>query len=100
MYNGSPTTFAGISFFDTLHDGGFSAGPINLAGPQLFTGALQTPTFQLGTFSLCDCTFGTPNYTLSISAGTVPESSTWMMMLTGFGLIGLSMRRRLKVQTV
>jgi PEP-CTERM motif len=89
-YNGSPVTFAGISFFDALHDGGFSAGSINLGGPQLFTGTLEDPMFTLGTFSLCDCTFGVSNYTVSITGAAVPEAATWMMMLFGFGAIGLS----------
>lgn len=29
-------------------------------------------------------------------AGAIPEASTWMMLISGFGLIGLAMRRRRK----
>jgi hypothetical protein len=27
---------------------------------------------------------------------TVPEASTWAMMIAGFGLMGIALRRRLK----
>ncbi|HMJ06002.1 MAG TPA: PEPxxWA-CTERM sorting domain-containing protein [Chthoniobacterales bacterium] len=95
-YNGSPATFADIFFFTGSFDGGFAATGVNLnlVGTQLFTGTLTNPTFKLGTFALCDCSFGTPNYSLSITSGAVPEPATWAMMLIGFGAIGLTMRRR------
>jgi hypothetical protein len=44
-----------------------------------------------------------PNYTFStrqLGAGAVPESSTWMMMIAGFGFAGASMRRRARVTAV
>jgi hypothetical protein len=30
----------------------------------------------------------------AVPPGDVPEPATWAMMLTGFGLIGLALRRR------
>jgi hypothetical protein len=37
---------------------------------------------------------GTANYRFNFLVGSVPEPSTWAMMLAGFGLIGMAMRRR------
>jgi hypothetical protein len=93
-YNGSLTTFSSISFFS----GGQTSGglrlnsTVDLQGPQLFTGLLSSPTFSLGTFFLDDGFRG--RYSLSVTNGAVPEPSTWVMMLLGFGAVGASMRRR------
>jgi hypothetical protein len=35
----------------------------------------------------------TPDPSGSVS-GMIPEPSTWMMMISGFGLVGLAVRRR------
>jgi len=103
-YNGAPTLFD-LTFYSTAESGGFYAQgtPLSLAGAQLFTGFQilgpgqppTSPTFKLGTFALCDCSFGTPNYSLTISdTSPVPEPASWSMMLLGFGAIGFAIRRR------
>ncbi len=94
-YNGSPTVFSQLQFYTSgQFDGGiFVNSAINLSGPQLFTGALSTPTFNLGTFSLSD---GNPlhaPYALSITAIAVPEPKTWSMMLLGLSVAGWASKR-------
>lgn len=95
-YNGLPTTFSQMQFYTSgQFDGGlFVNSTINLSGPQLFTGSLANPTFSLGTFTLSD---GNPlhaPYLLSITAGAVPEPTTWATMLLGFAGIGWVSRRK------
>ena len=69
----------------------------------LFSGTTAVPTFILGTYLLPgfttvfnDSGIHTTNgvFTLSITSvpGGVPEPSTWMMMVAGFGLLGGAMR--------
>ena len=36
----------------------------------------------------------------SVSQGAVPEPATWAMMIFGFGMIGLTMRRRNNLQVI
>ena len=70
-------------------------------GPQLYSGAEATPTFLTGTFLLTEFG-GTGTYTLTISnpaAAAVPEPATWAMMLAGFGMVGVGLRRRSAVKT-
>lgn len=72
-------------------------------GANLFSGTMAAPTFTLGTYSLMGDTVtfndGDPTptfgeFTLSITSvsDAVPEPSTWMMMIAGFGLLGGAMR--------
>ena len=74
---------------------------ITLLGSRpLFSGTYAAPTFNLGTYSFADTVaFGdgtrfTGNSNLSITSvnGAVPEPSTWMMMVAGFGLLGGAVR--------
>ena len=66
----------------------------------LFSGTTATPTFILGNYSLRgDITtldhpksFGGVNLSITSVPGGVPEPSTWMMMVAGFGLLGGAMR--------
>jgi hypothetical protein len=100
-YDGSPTTFARIEFITTaaLRGGLFiNDTPLNLIGPQLFTGTLQDPTFTRGTFRLAADDFFTPPYTLTIGA-PVPEPASWALMLLGFAAIGLWSKRSLVTVT-
>ena len=74
------------------------------AGKDLFSGTTAAPTFILGTYSLTGfiiTNFDTSDesrrpgiFNLSITSvpGGVPEPSTWMMMVAGFGLLGGAMR--------
>lgn len=116
--NGSPTyTDNGINDGATfnVNGNGFSGGVnitrldqagnfgngIFLYGPQLFMGSTSNPVLSLGTFFLSDIQppFSTSqlqvNYRLVVSqVAAVPESSTWAMMIGGFGLLGAGLRRR------
>lgn len=50
--------------------------------------------------SNCNTTFASPkivSFSFKASAGAVPEPSTWMMLILGFGAVGYAMRRRQKV---
>lgn len=44
--------------------------------------------------------FGTASSSPVATAGAVPETATWAMMLSGFGLIGFAVRRRQSVKTI
>jgi hypothetical protein len=80
----------GFAFFDS---GGEAT--VNLGGSQVFGGTTSSPTFQSGSsYEL----YGTVNgvegsYTLSITAA-VPEPGTWLMMILGFGVVGVALRRK------
>ena len=93
---------SGVLNIDDFIDTGatLNSYTIDYIGPTapLFSGTTAAPTFNLGTYSF-DNTFSFPNLgsgvsTLSITSvdGAVPEPSTWMMMLVGFGLLGGAMR--------
>jgi hypothetical protein len=87
-----------MSFYTEDDLGGMGFGVpgmslFNANGPQLFTGATTTPTFRTGIFTLQRFSLDTPgNGTLTIS--NVPEPANWAMLIAGFGLTGLMMRRR------
>jgi hypothetical protein len=98
-YNGSPTTFAFLTFYTSDSGGGFSAGSqpgdlggpnvFDISGPQIFTGTVDAPIFTANT------TFDFGGDTLTISlAPPVPEASTWAMMLLGFAGLGFLAHRR------
>jgi hypothetical protein len=38
--------------------------------------------------------------TLFLTDSPVPEADTWAMLIAGFGLVGLSMRRSKRIATV
>jgi len=63
------------------------------AGAQGFT-----PPLGAGSYSVWiqEANVGTAHYFFNFLVASVPESSTWAMMLSGFGLIGWSMRRSQK----
>jgi hypothetical protein len=74
--------------FDFLNVGtGHLFDHISLFGPQLFTGSLSAPAFNLGTFSLKNYQASSP-YNLTISAAT-SEPST--LLLFGTGIAALAM---------
>lgn len=96
-YGGSPYTDV-LSFYTASATGGMSdihgQGLFDLYGPTVFSGPTSAPTFAPGSFTLNFAT-GAPEGILTISSVSgVPEPLTWMMMLLGFGAIGVVVRRR------
>lgn len=71
-------------------------------GMQLYTGTETAPTFKIGTFKLGGFkigSFSSPSgYNITIASSAVPEPATWAMMLAGFGMVGLAMRRHRNVR--
>lgn len=59
-------------------------------GGLLFTGNAFSPCTTL---QRCDLNFTVE----TVAANAVPEPATWALMIAGFGLVGLSLRRRIAV---
>lgn len=55
-----------------------------------------TPPLGAGSYTVWiqEANVGTAHYFFNFLVASVPEPSTWAMMLSGFGLIGWSMRKR------
>lgn len=72
---------------------------VGLLGPALFGGTTTAPIFSPGNFVLTSDADETATSRLSISAATsaVPEPSSWTLMLAGFSVTGLALRRRVRV---
>ena len=98
-----PTTVEYITFYDEgftfYDDGDFTLNvypdnppPPAPAEPSLFTGTFSNPTFRPGTYQLYD---SNSYYTLTVTA--VPEPATWLMMIVGFGAVGITLRRKHRV---
>lgn len=67
---------------------------LDTTGPQLYSGPESSPTMLTGRFLLMNET-GRLAYTLTVSdLSAVPEVGTWSMMIIGFGLAGVSVRRQ------
>ncbi len=67
------------------------------SGASIFTGTVFNPTFVLGEYDFTDFNLPALTYHLSVTADAVapvPEAATWAMMLAGFGMIGVAVRRR------
>lgn len=96
MIDGLSTTIysSPITSFTSLS----SLGTINFAGGNVTSITLSSKSFVSNAFH--DFAGGDDSFTLAGSvSGSVPEPSTWAMMLLGFGAIGLGMRRKQR-QTV
>jgi hypothetical protein len=63
------------------------------AGAQGFSGPLGAGTYSVW---IQEANAGTADYVFNFLVASVPESSTWAMMVSGFGLIGWSIRRSQK----
>ena len=85
-----------VSFANALNGGGLiiSGTAIDLTGAQLFSGSFFAPTLLQGQFSLTGVN-SPPLYSLRVgpALAPVPEPSTWLLLLLGFGAIGAAMRR-------
>lgn len=93
-----------IGFVRGLSEGGFIilGTDINLAGPQLFSGTFAAPTLLAGNFPLTGFNNRALLYSLQVRAATaaVPEPATWLVLLTGFGLLGAALRGRPRMRAV
>ena len=95
--NGASFTFADLTFYEEIHDGGglnlYEPSPstiyVSLQGGAEVYSDTPPPLFAPGTFTY-------PNETLVISEFTaaVPEPSTWAMMILGFAGVGFMAYRR------
>lgn len=90
-----------ISFFSADGGGGFQDNTFgyHAYGPAVFTGPVDHPVFQLGTYYFTDWTEQYIVGSLTISGAqveqpSVPEPASWALMVAGFGLAGGAMRRR------
>jgi hypothetical protein len=92
--NGVPVSLSYYFYSDAALGGlSDSFGYYNLFGPQLYTGPESSPTFTAGTFTFYNGNNGNAD-TVTVS---VPELSTWAMMLAGFaGLSFVTTRRKLQ----
>jgi hypothetical protein len=81
-------TTAGYTFDSVANGGGFN----QYFGVQIYGGPESSPTFQAGVYSLFNANTGNVD-TLTLS---VPELSTWTMMLVGFCGLGFAGYRRNK----
>lgn len=81
--NFAPTNLSSISLFGRTDCCGqrdlYNVTIFNAAGATLFSGQVDARN-QTGT--------------VTFDAGAVPEPAAWMLMVTGFGLVGFAARRR------
>ena len=102
-FQGAPANMSAT--FGTNGQFSFNAGTTMVksvsGGLFLFSGTTAAPTFILGTYSFAALisetgdfrlTPGLFNLSITSVPGGVPEPSTWMMMVAGFGLLGGAMR--------
>lgn len=82
----------GNSFWGFVSDEAFDAVKLVLGTPDSYgtQGFGKKPNKSTEVYKLDDLRFGT----IQDVAGGVPEPSTWIMMILGFGLIGGVMRKR------
>jgi hypothetical protein len=96
---GSTTFYAG-SAMDVQADGYYGTAWTN-AGYSKIAVSLLAGTYSVSIAG--DCTAGCPaGFAVrldEVTTSAVPESSTWAMMLVGFGGIGFAVRRRPSVKT-
>ena len=62
------------------------------SGEPLFTGSVDEPVFRLGIFVMTKA-FGPPGDGILTISNAVPEPASWALMITGFGVVGATMRR-------
>lgn len=100
-FGGVAGTASTISFgngiFASLNINAPNLGFTQFSAPPLFTGPPDAPMFLTGSFTLINPFFGNGQLTISPAAAAVPEPATWLIMLVGFGGVGLAMRRRRQI---
>jgi hypothetical protein len=79
-------------FYSTAQGGALSDNSYyNDGGAQLYSGPESSPTFILGSTIAYNYASGNTD---NISITSVPEASTWVMMLAGFAALGFANYRR------
>ena len=102
----SPSSISGIFYYTPVADGGFEDNKffIVTSGDQVFSGSLAAPVFSAGQYLQLDLFTGQFGFlTFTAVSGSVPEPSTWAMMLIGFaglGFVGYRASRRTKVDAL
>ena len=96
---GTATIGFGTGIIADLDISGTPLGFTQFAGPDIFSGSAETPTFAPGVFELTSIVSGDSTLTISLApseaaSGTVPEPASWVMLLTGLGFAGLRLRCR------
>jgi hypothetical protein len=94
--NGISESVYGLTFYTSALEGGFEDtlgldgffGPavFLLSGPQLFSGSTSSPYFAPGAYSVLSENF----YQDTVTLTSVPEPSTWSMLLLGFAGLGFA----------
>ncbi len=111
LFEGAVITFDSDPQNPTLQIDGATADPILFYGPSIFLNTPARPRFRETSYTLTS-SLGTTILTVREidgtppplpeppidggggSGATVPEPATWALMIGGFGMAGLSLRRR------
>lgn len=97
LLNGSALTAMSVDFFLARSGGGLEVEPLyipSLVAAQLFTGSIDAPTFEVGTFPILP--FSPPGtITISEAASPVPEPGGITLFGTGVLCLMGEIRRRL-----
>jgi len=99
IFLGSPDDYNSITFL------GGTVGDLTLSGPNLFypatafggdqsIGRRVTYDFGAGDFTSVVFSSGSNSFEFDNIAGSVPEPSSWALMLVGVGALGFALRRR------
>ena len=104
VLNGVKGTFDGIAgtrsieFFNNSLDGGFQViGGPGISSQQVYIHDESAPFVEVGDYAAQDKVSGASIGLLIFQSGTiggVPEPVTWTLMVGGFGLVGMTIRRR------
>lgn len=79
--------YSSIAWWSAMDNGMFIAGPYSVVGPQVYSGSESAPVFAPGIFAGTNHDSGLSG-TLTVTS--VPEASTWAMMLIGFAGLGFA----------
>ncbi|HZV57061.1 MAG TPA: FxDxF family PEP-CTERM protein [Sphingobium sp.] len=74
--------------------------PSTGAGQSLEVGGIPIIAFALNTIRVVGFTTGSGTYagTATFAAAPIPEPSLWIMMIAGFGAVGMALRRRVSTR--
>jgi hypothetical protein len=88
-WTGNIGPYSSIAWFNSKANGMFDTidGSYIVFGPQVYSGPESAPVFAPGVFAGADQTNGLSG-TLTVTS--VPEASTWAMMLLGFAGLGFA----------